>query len=198
MRRTIALIPQEQRKCSIACQSHDEDTLETIRRLEGRQWISLSEEITCKAKEVLKRGYTRPYKLLILSSGMGPASSNCGLRFGPISSKRRITLDLRDKGYLKDKSWRELCEAASREHDPDKLLELITALNDVLEQMEKEKVNGAPWRARNSAVPGNRHFWFCRRCRAQTLRHRKANSIGPKRSRSKVPLLRRQLLQPPQ
>ena len=29
---------------------------------------------------------------------------------------------------LKDKSWLELCEAASREHDPEKLLELITAL----------------------------------------------------------------------
>jgi DNA polymerase II large subunit len=48
-------------------------------------------------------------------------------------------LDLKDKGCLKDKSWRELCEAASREHDPEKLLELITALNDVLEQREKEE-----------------------------------------------------------
>ncbi len=40
---------------------------------------------------------------------------------------------------LKDKSWLELCEAASREHDPEKLLELITALNDVLEQREREQ-----------------------------------------------------------
>jgi hypothetical protein len=43
---------------------------------------------------------------------------------------------------LKHKSWRELCEAASREHDPEELLELITALNNVLEQMaEGEKAN---------------------------------------------------------
>jgi len=37
---------------------------------------------------------------------------------------------------LKDKTWLELCEAASREYDPEKLLELITALNDELELME--------------------------------------------------------------
>lgn len=48
---------------------------------------------------------------------------------------------------LKDKSWRELCEAASREHNPERLLELVTALNDVLEQMEEEKAN----RGRNMA-----------------------------------------------
>jgi len=42
---------------------------------------------------------------------------------------------------LKDKSWLELCEAASREQDPDKLLELVTALNDLLEQRDlQEKV----------------------------------------------------------
>ena len=40
---------------------------------------------------------------------------------------------------LKDKSWLELCEAASREHDPEKLLELITSLNDVLEQREQRE-----------------------------------------------------------
>jgi DNA polymerase II large subunit len=40
---------------------------------------------------------------------------------------------------LKDKSWLELCEAASREQDPEKLLELITALNDALEQREREE-----------------------------------------------------------
>jgi hypothetical protein len=48
-------------------------------------------------------------------------------------------LHFSDKGYLKDKSWRELCEAASREHDPERLLELITALNDLLEQKEEEE-----------------------------------------------------------
>ena len=44
-----------------------------------------------------------------------------------------------DKGHLKDKNWRELCEAASREHDPEKLLGLIKTLNDVLEQREKKE-----------------------------------------------------------
>ena len=44
-----------------------------------------------------------------------------------------------DKGHLKDRNWRELCEAASREHNPEKLLELITALNNALEQKEKEE-----------------------------------------------------------
>jgi len=39
---------------------------------------------------------------------------------------------------LKDKSWLELCEAASREQDPEKLLELVTALNDLLEQRDLE------------------------------------------------------------
>ena len=40
---------------------------------------------------------------------------------------------------LKDKNWLELCEAASREQDPEKLLELITALNEALEQKEREE-----------------------------------------------------------
>lgn len=46
---------------------------------------------------------------------------------------------LEDKGQLKDMNWQELCEAASREHNPERLLELITALNDALEQREKEE-----------------------------------------------------------
>jgi hypothetical protein len=42
---------------------------------------------------------------------------------------------------LKEKTWLELCEAASREEDPERLLELITTLNDLLEQRElQEKV----------------------------------------------------------
>jgi len=50
---------------------------------------------------------------------------------------------------LKDKSWLELCEAASREHDPEKLLELITALNDALERREQqEKAKRTSARAR--------------------------------------------------
>jgi hypothetical protein len=57
---------------------------------------------------------------------------------------------------LKDKSWLELCEAASHEQDPEKLLELVTALNDLLEQRDlEEKVRGATcsmaWGAQHSA-----------------------------------------------
>ena len=40
---------------------------------------------------------------------------------------------------LKDKTWLELCESASREEDPERLLELVTALNDLLEQQELEE-----------------------------------------------------------
>ena len=40
---------------------------------------------------------------------------------------------------LRDKNWLELCEAASREQDPQKLLELITTLNDLLEQRDLEQ-----------------------------------------------------------
>ena len=40
---------------------------------------------------------------------------------------------------LKDKTWLELCEAASREEDPERLLKLVTALNDLLEQLEFEE-----------------------------------------------------------
>jgi hypothetical protein len=40
---------------------------------------------------------------------------------------------------LRNKTWLELCEAASREEDTERLLELITALNDVLEERELEE-----------------------------------------------------------
>ena len=63
-------------------------------------------------------------------------------------------LDFSDKGYLKDKSWRELSEAASREHDPERLLELITALNDLLEQKEEEeKANRTPRQGARGTLP---------------------------------------------
>lgn len=32
------------------------------------------------------------------------------------------------------RDWRELCKAASQEHDPQKLLELVSELNDALAQ----------------------------------------------------------------
>ncbi|HET7204969.1 MAG TPA: hypothetical protein VFI95_00185 [Terriglobales bacterium] len=39
------------------------------------------------------------------------------------------------------KDWRELSKAASQEHDPEKLMELIKQLNEVLKERE-EKVFG--------------------------------------------------------
>lgn len=35
--------------------------------------------------------------------------------------------------------WKELSEAASREQDPEKLIELVEQLNKVLEEKEKTK-----------------------------------------------------------
>jgi DNA polymerase II large subunit len=52
---------------------------------------------------------------------------------------RRAHQEEENVSDLKDKSWLELCEAASREHDPEKLLELITALNDALEEREQQE-----------------------------------------------------------
>ena len=39
------------------------------------------------------------------------------------------------------KDWRELSEAASKERDPQKLLELVTELNQVLKEREDQKRN---------------------------------------------------------
>ena len=40
---------------------------------------------------------------------------------------------------LKHMTWLELCQAASREENPERLLELVTTLNDLLEQRELEE-----------------------------------------------------------
>jgi hypothetical protein len=42
---------------------------------------------------------------------------------------------------LVSKDWRELSEAASKERDPNKLMELIAQLNEVLQERE-ERVRG--------------------------------------------------------
>ena len=44
---------------------------------------------------------------------------------------------------LESKDWRELSEAASREQDPQKLMELIRALNKAFERREREQENPA-------------------------------------------------------
>jgi hypothetical protein len=50
---------------------------------------------------------------------------------------------------LESKDWRELSEAASREQDPQKLMDLIRALNKALERREREQNNP------NQSAPGN-------------------------------------------
>ena len=37
------------------------------------------------------------------------------------------------------KNWRELCQAAAKEHNPEKLLRLVTELNDTLEKMKRKE-----------------------------------------------------------
>ncbi len=39
---------------------------------------------------------------------------------------------------MADQEWRELCERASKEMDPDKLMDIIKRLNDVLERRERQ------------------------------------------------------------
>ena len=50
---------------------------------------------------------------------------------------------------LERKDWRELSEAASREKDPEKLMDLIRALNKALERREREEKD------RNQTATGN-------------------------------------------
>jgi hypothetical protein len=39
---------------------------------------------------------------------------------------------------MPDAEWRELCEQASKETDPDKLIKIIERLNEVLERRERQ------------------------------------------------------------
>jgi len=39
---------------------------------------------------------------------------------------------------MPDQEWRELCELASKEMDPDKLMDIVKRLNDVLEHRERQ------------------------------------------------------------
>jgi hypothetical protein len=49
------------------------------------------------------------------------------------------------------KSWRELSEAAAREQDPEKLLQLVEELNQALEEEENQ------WKRRISPPPRFAH-----------------------------------------
>jgi hypothetical protein len=41
--------------------------------------------------------------------------------------------------------WRELCEQAAYEEDPDRLFELVREINRQLEEKEKRLRNVKPW-----------------------------------------------------
>lgn len=47
-----------------------------------------------------------------------------------------------------DSEWRRLCQQAAQEHDPDKFLELIVALNKALDERERRR-NGVLHRESN-------------------------------------------------
>jgi hypothetical protein len=52
-------------------------------------------------------------------------------------------LPTREKGDMEDKKkWMELCEQASTEQDPKKLLELIAEIIRLLDEKEKQLVHG--------------------------------------------------------
>jgi hypothetical protein len=51
------------------------------------------------------------------------------------------------------KNWRELSEAAAREQDPEKLLELVEQLNEALERRENELRKQHSIQAMPSAAP---------------------------------------------
>ena len=43
---------------------------------------------------------------------------------------------------MKDRTWQELCQAIMDESDPHKLLNLVTELNRVLDERERELRHG--------------------------------------------------------
>jgi hypothetical protein len=63
---------------------------------------------------------------------------------------------------LERRDWRELSEAASREQDPQKLMELIRALNEALERREREQKNG-------DFAASNRGYTWIRRVHGHKL-----------------------------
>jgi hypothetical protein len=43
-----------------------------------------------------------------------------------------------------DEKWKELCARAVAEEDPEKLMELVTEIERVFEQIEEEKKRSSP------------------------------------------------------
>jgi hypothetical protein len=42
-----------------------------------------------------------------------------------------------ERPFRQDTGWRELCQQAAKEHDPERLIELIQRLNDALEESQR-------------------------------------------------------------
>jgi hypothetical protein len=52
--------------------------------------------------------------------------------------------------------WRALCELASKEHDPEKLLNLIVKINQALEECNRQsRVERMPIKIKNVFLPAN-------------------------------------------
>jgi hypothetical protein len=49
-----------------------------------------------------------------------------------------------DKANRRDVDWRELCERASKEMDPEKLMELVRQVNDALEERDRWRFQCPP------------------------------------------------------
>ena len=51
------------------------------------------------------------------------------------------------QGQTKER-WRKLCEQAAIEQDPDKLMELVREINDLLQQKEQRLMGSSSFRFR--------------------------------------------------
>lgn len=54
-------------------------------------------------------------------------------------NRSQIESDLVDKANDRDASWRELCERASKEMDPEKLLDLVLQISHALDERERKR-----------------------------------------------------------
>jgi len=58
-----------------------------------------------------------------------------------------------DNSTGNDVDWRVLCEQASKEEDPERLIELVQRLNEALEERQRRRIEKQFYNARD-VVPG--------------------------------------------
>ena len=58
-----------------------------------------------------------------------------------------------DNSTRNDVDWRVLCEQASKEQDPERLIELVQRLNEALEERQRRKIEHQFYNAPD-VVPG--------------------------------------------